>query len=132
MIRRLDAPPPRRRVSRRATPKSSTTPCRRRTASAPWRSAPSASANAAWRERVAAFVDFVARQCHVQEVFFRLRPTLADPGDDLALELAFAAGAEHIVTHIVTHNVRDFAGVAPYGTAAVTPGQFLRSLRGRT
>ena len=31
---------------------------------------------------------------------------------------------------IVTHNIRDFAGVERFGVAAITPASFLRELRG--
>ena len=75
---------------------------------------------------VAGFVDRIARLSHRQEIYFRLRPSLPDPGDELLLELAFAAGARCIITH----NVRDFAGVGHYGITAMTPGQFLQRLKG--
>ena len=54
-------------------------------------------------------------------VFFLLRPFLRDPGDDMILELAFAAGCRYIVTH----NVRHFAGCEHFGVNAVTPKDFL-------
>lgn len=76
---------------------------------------------------VAAFIDFIALKSHRQEVYFRLRPELPDPGDDHLVELAFAARA----THIVTHNVRDFVGVERLGIEAVTPAHFLRLLEQR-
>ena len=53
-----------------------------------------------------------------------LRPALPDADDDFILELAVAAG----VRFVVTHNVRDFAGVS--GIEAIRPGDFLRVLRG--
>jgi hypothetical protein len=39
-----------------------------------------------------AFLDFLLSASHLQEVFFRWRPALPDPNDDLLLELAVAAG----------------------------------------
>jgi len=33
---------------------------------------------------------------------------------------------------IITHNVRDFAGAERFGIAAVTPGEFLKSIGGRS
>ena len=77
------------------------------------------------RADVAEFIDFIALHSHRQEIYYRLRPNLSDPGDDLLVELAFAAGA----TRIITHNVRDFTGVERFGITAITPGQFLQLLR---
>jgi len=57
-------------------------------------------------------------------IYFEWRPFLPDPGDDLVLECALAAGA----THIITHNRADFRGVAALGISIVTPGQFLTIL----
>ena len=58
-------------------------------------------------------------------VRFRLRPSVADPGDELVLEAAVASGSEWIVTH----NVRDMAaGAARYGVEVITPGEALRRL----
>jgi len=54
------------------------------------------------------------------------RPVLRDPGDDLILELAVAANCDAIVTH----NIRDFAGVGAFGLRLLTPGDFLRELGG--
>ena len=48
-------------------------------------------------------------------------PTLRDPSDELVLELAVAAGCPHIVTH----NVRDFAGSERFGVEAYTPRRWL-------
>jgi predicted nucleic acid-binding protein len=59
-----------------------------------------------------------------QPVYFRWRPNLPDPGDDLVLELAIACGAEHLVTH----NARDFQrGELYFGwPRIVTPAQHLK------
>ena len=67
------------------------------------------------------FLDFLISISHLQEVFFRWRPALRDPDDDLILELAVAAGCRHVVTH----NVRDFQEAERWGISAVTPGEFL-------
>jgi len=45
--------------------------------------------------------------------------------DDKVLELAFAAGCQHIITH----NVGDFRGSEPLGVTAITPGEFLNQIR---
>jgi predicted nucleic acid-binding protein len=76
---------------------------------------------------VQTLIDYVCDVAVRQEIFFLWRPYLRDPGDDLVLELAAAAGCEAIVTH----NVRDFGGAERLGVRIVTPGQFLRELRGK-
>ena len=58
-------------------------------------------------------------------VYFRTRPSLPDPGDELVLEAAVASGSEWIVTH----NVRDLAaGSARFGIEVLTPAEALRRL----
>jgi predicted nucleic acid-binding protein len=74
------------------------------------------------------FLDFLISSSHLQEVFFRWRPALPDPDDDLILELAAAGGCRYIVTH----NVRDFRGTEPWGIAAVAPGDFLQPIEKTT
>jgi predicted nucleic acid-binding protein len=71
------------------------------------------------------FVRYLAGQAHLQEVHFLWRPFLPDPDDDMVLELAFAAGCRHIVTH----NVGDFRGSTQLGIAALTPREFLHQIR---
>jgi len=59
--------------------------------------------------------------CHQVQV----RPSVADPDDELVLEAAIATGSEWIVTH----NIRDMAaGAARYGIEVITPGEALRRL----
>lgn len=68
-------------------------------------------------------VDFVRRLtdfAHPQEIFFRWRPWLRDPKDDMILELAVAAQC----LHIVTFNLRDFTNVELFGIDVVTPATF--------
>lgn len=72
-----------------------------------------------------AFLRYLAGQSHLQQVHFRWRPFLADPNDDMVLELAIASGARHIITH----NLADFRGSAVMGVQAVAPGEFLRAIR---
>ena len=70
---------------------------------------------------------FLNSVCAVAEeafIYFRWRPFLPDPKDDLVLECALASGA----THIVTHNVADFRGVDILAISVVTPTQFLAML----
>ena len=54
----------------------------------------------------------------------RGRPTLADPKDDMVLELAVDAGAPVIVTF----NVRDFIGADRFGVRAITPREYLQEI----
>lgn len=73
------------------------------------------------------FVRYLASQAHLQEIHFMWRPFLPDADDDLVLELAFAAGCRHIVTH----NVKDFHGSERLGVIAVNPGNFLNLIRNK-
>ena len=60
-----------------------------------------------------------------REIFFLWRPFLRDPGDEMVLEVAVGAG----VSTIVTHNIRDFAGVQErFGIRVATPGEVLVEL----
>lgn len=71
------------------------------------------------------FIRYLASQAHLQEIHFLWRPFLPDPNDDMVLELAFAAGCRHIITH----NVRHFRGCEQFGITAMTPRDFLFSIR---
>jgi predicted nucleic acid-binding protein len=71
-------------------------------------------------------VDYVCSVALRQEIFFLWRPLLKDPNDDMVAELAVAAGCDAVVTH----NIRDFAGIEKFGLALLTPGTFLKQLRG--
>jgi predicted nucleic acid-binding protein len=70
--------------------------------------------------------------CHVGKlaaIRFRVRPSVADPGDELVLEAAIASASEWIVTH----NIRDMAaGASRYGIEVITPGEALRRLGVKT
>lgn len=76
-------------------------------------------------EDVLRYLRFLAGQSHLQEIHFLWRPFLRDADDDMGLELAFAAGCRHIVTH----NVTDFHGSEQLGVVAVTPREFLNLIR---
>ena len=78
------------------------------------------------QEDVRDIVDYICRVAVCQQIFFLWRPVLRDPGDDMALELAVAAGCEAIITH----NVRDFDRARPFGVRALSPGTFVNELRG--
>jgi putative PIN family toxin of toxin-antitoxin system len=71
------------------------------------------------------FLRYLASQSHLQEIHFLWRPFLADTDDDMVLELAFAAGCRHIITH----NVKDFHGTEQLGITALSPREFLNLIR---
>jgi putative PIN family toxin of toxin-antitoxin system len=71
-------------------------------------------------------IDYICSVAVRQEIFYLWRPILRDAGDDLVLEVAVAANCDAIVTH----NVRDFAGIERFGLELLTPGQFLQKLGG--
>ncbi len=71
-------------------------------------------------------IDYVCAVAEHRSIFYLWRPVLPDPRDDLVLELAVEAEARFILTH----NLRDFRGAEQFGITAITPGDFLRRLRG--
>ena len=71
------------------------------------------------------FIDSICAVSSEALIYFRWRPFLPDPKDDLVFECALAGGA----THIVTHNTRDFPNLDPFGVSVVTPAEFLRMLQ---
>jgi predicted nucleic acid-binding protein len=71
-----------------------------------------------------AILDFMCRTARCREVFYSWRPCLADPGDDMVLELAVAAGG---VT-IVTFNRADFRGAERFGVRVCSPQEFLAEI----
>jgi predicted nucleic acid-binding protein len=70
---------------------------------------------------ITGFIDSILHFADEVQVFFRWRPLLPDPGDDLVFECALAAGA----AYIITFNTADFRGLPPLGISVVTPAQFL-------
>jgi predicted nucleic acid-binding protein len=75
-------------------------------------------------DAVDAFIDSFCAIAREAYIYFRWRPFLSDPEDDLIFECALAAGA----SHIVTHNTRDFRGAEIFGLSVLTPAQFLSIL----
>ena len=73
---------------------------------------------------IEAVLDYLCANAQEHRISFRWRPFLSDPDDDFILELAVAAKAQYIVTH----NLRDFAGVEALGLVAITPAQMLGKL----
>jgi predicted nucleic acid-binding protein len=76
-------------------------------------------------EDAVGFVQYLASQSHLQEIHFLWRPFLPDADDDMVLELAFAAGCRHIITH----NSKDFRGSEQLGVATLSPREFLNLIR---
>lgn len=72
-------------------------------------------------EEILAVLGFLCSVAHRQKIYFLWRPTLADPKDDMVLELAVASRARYVVTY----NGRDFAAAERFGIQAVTPRAFL-------
>ena len=75
-------------------------------------------------EQIDLFLDSFCSLAKEAPIYFRWRPFLPDPKDDLVFECALASGA----SHVVTHNLNDFAGVETLGVFAVTPKDFMRML----
>lgn len=70
------------------------------------------------------FLDYVCAASSECKIFFRWRPHLSDPDDELLVELALAAGA----SHIVTFNIHDLSAAESLGIKVVKPSEFLLSL----
>jgi len=68
------------------------------------------------------FLDDLAARANQHAIFYLIRPFLADPGDELILELALASASDYIVTH----NRDDFREAGRFGLRVLTPGEFLR------
>jgi putative PIN family toxin of toxin-antitoxin system len=71
-----------------------------------------------------AVLDYFCSVGHLQTIFFLWRPLLADPKDDMVVELAVAAGCRIVVTY----NVRDFRGAESLGVSSQRPAEFLKSI----
>jgi len=71
-----------------------------------------------------ALLDFICSVAIHQPIFYLWRPYLKDAKDDMVLEAAVAAQ----VSHIVTFNTKDFAGIGRFGIQALWPVDFLIQL----
>jgi putative PIN family toxin of toxin-antitoxin system len=61
-----------------------------------------------------------------QQIYFLWRPFLPDPKDDHLLEVAAASHT----SSIITHNLKDFAGITrAFGIQAIPPKDLLEELR---
>lgn len=75
-------------------------------------------------ETVLNVLDAMAARMLPVEIHYLWRPLLADPADDMVLEVAVNASA----VRIVTFNSKDFAGAERFGIAVATPAQTLREI----
>lgn len=57
-------------------------------------------------------------------IFFLWRPYLADPEDDMVLEVAIESGAHYILSY----NTRDFGNLDQFGIQVLTPKEFLQHI----
>jgi putative PIN family toxin of toxin-antitoxin system len=71
------------------------------------------------------FCRYLASIAHLQDVHYLWRPFLRDPDDDMVLECAVASGARYLVTH----NLRDFRRATELGVQAISPAEFLQTMR---
>ena len=76
------------------------------------------------RRDISDVLDYVCSVARRQAIFFLWRPRLRDPGDDMVLEAAVAAGARYIVTF----NKRDFESGHPLPVRLATPQEFLHTI----
>jgi predicted nucleic acid-binding protein len=73
---------------------------------------------------VEAVIDYICAEAIPSKIHYLWRPLLKDPNDDMVLEAAAAVGC----THIVTFNVKDFAGAERFGVKVATPREFLAEI----
>src|SRR5579875_1348066 len=70
-------------------------------------------------------LDYFCRVGKLAAIRYGVRPSVADPNEELVLEAAIATGSDWIISH----NIRDMAaGAARYGIEVMTPGEALRRL----
>ena len=72
------------------------------------------------RHQIDTILNLICSRAEPREVFFRWRPFLPDPDDDMLVELAVAAN----VPYIVTSNLRDVAPARQLGIEVIEPGEF--------
>jgi putative PIN family toxin of toxin-antitoxin system len=75
------------------------------------------------KQDIGFFIDDICAVSWHQKIYYLWRPYLPDPKDDMVLETAFNGQADYIITH----NIRDFRGVAEsFAIQPITPGDFWR------
>lgn len=84
------------------------------------------SATGMHEDDIDGFMAAFASAAEPVEVHFLWRPQLADPDDEIVLEVAVNGRAQAIVTH----NVRHFRpAVRDFGIEVMTPGAFLKRIK---
>ena len=74
-------------------------------------------------DELATVLDYLCRAGKRAAVWFRVRPSVADPGEEMVLEAAVATGS----CWIVDHNVRDMAAAAArFGVEVITSCEAIR------
>jgi predicted nucleic acid-binding protein len=73
---------------------------------------------------IEAILDYHCAVGEQHQIFFLWRPYLADPHDDMVLELSVTGHCDYIVTY----NTRDFAGSERFGIRPLTPDEFLTQI----
>ena len=76
-------------------------------------------------EDVESTMNAIAAVAEPVDVYFRTRPILRDPNDEMVLEVASNGDADYIVTH----NLKDFAPALELGIAVAAPKEILKRLR---
>lgn len=72
------------------------------------------------------FLAALAAASEAVRISFQWRPQLRDANDEMVLETALNGRADALVTH----NVKDFAAVAPrFGLRILRPGELLKEIR---
>ncbi len=72
-------------------------------------------------QQIDIFLDSFCSLAKEASIYFRWRPFLPDPKDDMVLEATVAASADYLVTF----NTSDFDGASSLGVRVITPPQFL-------
>jgi putative PIN family toxin of toxin-antitoxin system len=72
------------------------------------------------------YLDFVCSVSTPHMLYFSWRPCLNDPNDEMLVEIAAASNCDFIVTH----NIKHLKAVRGFPFRVVTPGDFLKLLRG--
>ena len=72
-------------------------------------------------DQIDTVLDQICSRAEQRKIFFRWRPFLPDPDDDMLVELAIAAN----VPYIVTSNLQDVSPARQLGIEVVELGEFL-------
>lgn len=78
------------------------------------------------RRELLSFLRYICKICVHQDIFYLWRPILKDAKDDMVFELAVAGDCEYIVTH----NIKDFAGLEQFKPKPINPKDFINLIGG--